>query len=71
MGTTNRARGKVLGKAAGWLLVETVVILHETMRQSGPANAHYETVSVRRPTIPYSRTGCWLAAGLHRLSTYY
>jgi hypothetical protein len=35
---TNRAQGKTLGRLL-WLSVETVVMLHETMRQSGDANA--------------------------------
>ena len=36
----NRAQGKVLGRLL-WLSVETVVILHETMRQSGSGNAGF------------------------------
>ena len=38
--TTNRAQGKVLGRLL-WLSFETVVILHETMRQSGKNNAPF------------------------------
>ena len=37
---TNRAQGKTLGRLL-WLSVETVVMLHETMRQSGDANARF------------------------------
>jgi hypothetical protein len=37
---TNRGQGKTLGRLL-WLSVETVVILHETMRQSGDANARF------------------------------
>ena len=39
-GASNRAQGKVLGRLL-WLSVETVVILHETMRQSGSGNAAF------------------------------
>ena len=67
MSATNRARAKVYRRAALVELVETVVILREMMRQSGSANAHYKTVSVRRPTIPYSRAGC--LRGLHESPT--
>jgi len=38
--TTNRAQAKVLGKLL-WLSVETVIILHETMRQAGSENARF------------------------------
>ena len=38
--TTNRAQAKVLGKLL-WLSVETVVILHETMRQAGSRNGKF------------------------------
>ena len=38
--TTNRAQAKVLGKLL-WLSVETVVILHETMRQVGSGNERF------------------------------
>ena len=37
MGSSNKAQAKILGRLL-WLSVETVVILHETMRQSGSAN---------------------------------
>ena len=40
MSATNRAQAKVLGRLL-WLSVETVVILHETMRQAGCANADF------------------------------
>src|SRR6201999_1694819 len=36
--STNRAQGKVLGRLL-WLSFETVIILHEAMRQSGSENA--------------------------------
>lgn len=36
--STNRAQGKILGRLL-WLSFETVIILHETMRQSGSENA--------------------------------
>ena len=36
-GVTNRAQGKILGRLL-WLSFEAVVILHETMRQSGSEN---------------------------------
>ena len=39
-GASNRAQGKVLGRLL-WLSVETVVILHETMHQSGSGNAAF------------------------------
>jgi hypothetical protein len=38
--TTNRAQAKVLGKLL-WLSVDTVVILHETMRQAGSENGRF------------------------------
>jgi hypothetical protein len=38
--TTNRAQGKTLGRLL-WLSVETVVMLHETMQQSGDANVRF------------------------------
>jgi len=37
---TNRAQGKVLGRLL-WLSVETVVILHESMRQAGVGNTDF------------------------------
>lgn len=37
---TNRAQGKVLGRLL-WLSFETVVVLHETMRQSGSENVKF------------------------------
>ena len=40
MGSTIRAQAKVLGRLL-WLLVDTVVILHETMRQSGSGNTPF------------------------------
>ena len=40
MGSSNRAQAKVLGRLL-WLSVETVVILHETMRQAGSNNAEF------------------------------
>ena len=40
MGTTNRAQAKVLGRLL-WLSVDTVVILHETMRQAGSENSSF------------------------------
>ena len=39
-GASNRAQGKVLGRLL-WLSIKTVVILHETMRQSGSCNAAF------------------------------
>jgi len=38
--STNRAQAKVLGKLL-WLSVETVVILHKTMRQTGSENEQF------------------------------
>ena len=38
--TSNRAQGKTLGRLL-WLSFETVVMLHETMRQAGDANAGF------------------------------
>jgi hypothetical protein len=39
-GATNKAQGKILGRLL-WLSFEVVVILHETMRQSGSENAGF------------------------------
>ena len=39
-GTSKRAQAKALGKLL-WLSVETVVMLHETMRQAGAENARF------------------------------
>lgn len=38
--STNRAQGKILGRLL-WLSFETIVFLHETMRQSGEENAEF------------------------------
>ena len=40
MGSGNRAQAKVLGRLL-WLSVDTVVILHETMRQAGSENVSF------------------------------
>ena len=45
-GATNRAQAKILGKLL-WLSVNTVVILHETMRQAGPGNAEFVSLLKR------------------------
>ena len=40
MGSSNRAQAKVLGRLL-WLSVETVVILHETVRRAGFNNVQF------------------------------
>ena len=44
--TTNKGQGKILGRLL-WLSFETVVLLHETMRQSGDDNAGFVELLAR------------------------
>ena len=43
---TNHTQGKILGRLL-WLSVETVVILHETMREAGVGNANFVSLLQR------------------------